>query len=86
MPAISRFRGIIVRLMQLPYRGLAIYANRGEQEIVMDAGTLQIISGSAPARFVELVLEWAQIHDGELKQASSTAQTRRAPCAVAHLV
>jgi len=72
--------------MQLPYRGLAIYANHGEQEIVMDAGTLRLISGSASTRFVELVLEWAQIHQADLKRALSTAQTRRAPCTAAPFV
>jgi hypothetical protein len=72
--------------MKLPYRGLAIYANHGEDEVVMDAGTLRIISGSAPARFVDLVFEWAHVHDADLKQALEAVQARRAPCAATHLV
>ena len=50
MPVISKFYGIIVRLMRLPNRRPAIYANYGEHEVVMDASTLQIISGNAPER------------------------------------
>jgi len=80
MPAISKFRGIIVRLMNLPHRGLAIFANQGEQELVVDAGTLRIIAGSAPANVMERVLEWAQAHEAELKQSQSPGSTgRRTP-------
>jgi hypothetical protein len=86
MPAISKFRGIIVRLMQLPYRGLAIYANLGEEEVVVDAETLRVISGPAPALFVELILEWAQLHSTDLKSALAAVQARRAPCAPVPLV
>jgi hypothetical protein len=85
MPAISRFRGIIIRLMRLPYRGLAIYANHGEEEIVMDAGTLEVISGAAPTGFIELVREWALVHDSDLKGALNAVQARRAPCDMAPL-
>ena len=79
MPAISKFRGIIVRLMKLPHRGLTIYAHHGEEEIVMDAGTLKVISGSAPARFVELVQEWAYVNDADLQKALHAVHARRAP-------
>jgi len=69
MPVISRFYGIIVRLMHLPGRRAAIYANYGEHELVMDASTLTIISGSAPRRVVDMVCEWARQHHGELFEA-----------------
>ena len=80
MPAIAKFHGIMVRLMKLPYRGLAIYANRGEDEVVMDAGSLRVISGSAPARVVELVLQWAQAHDTHLRKAQEAVEAHHAPC------
>lgn len=79
MPAISKFRGIIVRVMNLPHRGLAIFANQGEQELVVDAGTLRIIAGSAPAGVMELVLEWAQAHETDLKRAQAASQSGRTP-------
>lgn len=66
MPVISKFYGIIVRLMRLPDRRTAIYANYGEHEVVMDATTLKVISGNAPARVVDMVCEWARQHHEEL--------------------
>ena len=78
MPAISRFRGIFVRLMKLPCRGLAIFANQGEEEVVVDAATLRIISGSASLGFLELVHEWARLHETDLKCAVNAMQPRHA--------
>ena len=73
MPVISKFYGIIVRLMRLPGRRAAIYANYGEHEVVMDAATLKVISGNAPARVVDMVCEWARQHHGELMAALDRA-------------
>ena len=81
MPAISSFHGVILRLMKLPNQVLGIYANRGEEEIVVDAGTLRVISGSAPAGLTKLVLEWALLHTTELEKAIQAVQAHRAPCA-----
>ncbi|HAV65084.1 MAG TPA: transcriptional regulator [Verrucomicrobiales bacterium] len=86
MPVISKFYGIIVRLMKLPRRGLAIYASYGEDEVMLDAGTLQIISGSAPARVVELLKEWARQHHAELREAMNSLQQRRVPAEIAPLI
>ena len=85
MPVISKFYGIIVRLMRLPNRRAAIYANYGEHEVVMDASTLQIISGNAPARVVDLVCEWARQHHGELVAALERVSTNSAPVSIAPL-
>ena len=85
MPVISKFYGIIVRLMRLPNRRPAIYANYGEHEVVMDASTLQIISGNAPARVVDLVCEWARRHHGELVAALERVSTNSAPVSIAPL-
>ncbi|MBX3733780.1 MAG: DUF4160 domain-containing protein [Verrucomicrobiae bacterium] len=85
MPVISRFYGIIVRLMRLPDRRTAIYANYGEHELVLDAATLSIIAGNAPARVVDLVMEWARQHQGELKTALEQAARRGSPVAIAPL-
>lgn len=85
MPVISKFYGIIVRLLQLPGRRLAIYANYGEQEIVMDAATLRVISGNAPERVVDMVIEWAQQHHTELMQATEMGNMSRKPINIAPL-
>lgn len=85
MPVISKFYGIIVRLMRLPDRRAAIYANYGEHEVVMDASTLKIISGMAPARVVDLVCEWARQHHGELLAAIDRGNRFGSPVTIAPL-
>jgi hypothetical protein len=85
MPVISKFYGIIVRLMKFPNRRVAIYANYGNHEVVMDAATLKIISGSAPARVVDMVCEWARQHHGELMNALERAVTGGRPVSIAPL-
>jgi len=85
MPVISKFYGIIVRLLQLPGRRMAIYANYGEQELVMDATTLRVISGNAPERVVDMVIEWAQQHHAELMQVVEGGDMSRSPVHIAPL-
>jgi hypothetical protein len=85
MPVISKFYGIIVRMMRLPGRRTAIYANYGDHEVVLDAATLRIISGNAPARVVDMVIEWARAHHGELKNALEHFAQRGSPVAIAPL-
>ena len=85
MPVISKFYGIIVRLMRLPDRRAAIYANYGEHEVVMDASTLKVISGNAPARVVDMVCEWARQHQGELMAALDRATRLGSPVSIAPL-
>jgi hypothetical protein len=85
MPVISKFYGIIVRLMRLPDRRAAIYANYGEHEVVMDASTLKVISGNAPARVVDMVCEWARQHHGELMAALDRATRLGSPVSIAPL-
>ena len=65
--------------MNLPHRGLAIYANRGEEEVVIDACTLRIIAGSVPGTFLELVFLWAHQHSTEIQRAVAAVQAGRTP-------
>ena len=85
MPVISKFYGIIVRMMKLPGRRLAIYANYGEQEVVLDLATLTVIAGTAPTRVVEMVVEWARQHHAELMHAMEQGVATSAPMSIAPL-
>lgn len=85
MPVISKFYGIIVRMMKLPGRRLAIYANYGEQEVVLDVATLTVIAGTAPARVVEMVVEWARQHHAELMHAFEQGFASSTPMSIAPL-
>ena len=69
MPVISKFYGIVIRILDA--RGLsahfhAIYDNT---ELVVSIWPLKIIQGDAPRRVQEMVLEWAAQHQHELLSA-----------------
>jgi hypothetical protein len=69
MPELCRFYGIIVRMFygdHLPPHFHAIYQGG---RISVNINTLKVIEGNMSRRAQSLVLEWAQLHRGELRQA-----------------
>ena len=69
MPVISKFYGIVIRMLfvrQFVAHFHAIYENC---ELVVGVAPLRIIQGDAPARVRAMVLEWASQHQEELLQA-----------------
>lgn len=66
MPVISKFYGIVIRMLRaqgLAARFHAIYENT---ELVVSIWPLRVIQGDAPGRVREMVLEWAAQHQQEL--------------------
>ena len=85
MPIISKFYGIIVRLMKYPQRGVVMYANYDDYEVIVDPATLRILSGVAPSRVVDLITEWSRAHQDELKAALESVKYSRTPAPIAPL-
>lgn len=68
MPEISRFYGIVIYIFyrdHLPPHFHAIYS---EYEALISIDTLAVLSGHLPPRALGLVIEWANIHQKELKK------------------
>ena len=79
MPVISKFYGIVIRMLcarPLQARFHAIYGN---WELVVGIWPLQIIQGEAPRRVQDMVLEWAAQHQQELLSAWNRCQTGQVP-------
>ena len=79
MPELSRFYGIIIRMFygdHPPPHFPAVY--QGEQ-VQVDIHTLEVIEGQMSRRALALVLEWAALHRGELRQAWEQASTNQEP-------
>jgi Domain of unknown function (DUF4160) len=69
MPVLSKFYGIVIRMLRA--QGLtahfhAIYEN---SELVVSIWPLKVIQGDAPRRVRDMVLEWATQHQQELLMA-----------------
>ncbi len=79
MPELSRFYGIVIQMYfddHPPPHFHAIYAG---SKAVFDIETLAIIKGELPPRARGLVIEWASIHQAELREAFHKAEAFEAP-------
>jgi len=85
MPEISRFYGIIIQIYygdHLPAHFHVLYSG---QTAKIDIESLALIHGSLPPRALGLVVEWASIHQEELREAFRKAAALEEPPKIAPL-
>ena len=63
---ISKFYGIVIRMVFIQPFGAHFHAFYGNNELVVGIDPLRIIQGEAPSRVCGMVLEWAASHQQEL--------------------
>jgi len=68
MPEICRFYGIIIRMYYDDHNPPQFHALYGENEAWINIHTLAVFHGGLPARALGLVVEWASLHQDELRQ------------------
>jgi hypothetical protein len=69
MPVLSRFCGIVVRMLFAPLLGAHFHAIYGDRELMVAIEPLAIIQGDVPDEVRRLVLAWARTHQRELLTA-----------------
>ncbi len=69
MPVISKFYGIVIRMLFIRPFAAHFHAIYGDSELIVGISPLKILQGDAPRRVRAMVLEWAQQHQGELQEA-----------------
>lgn len=74
MPEISRFFGIVIKMYFDEHPPPHFHAEYGEQEALIDIHTLAIISGQLSPRALGLVIEWAALHQAELRETWERAR------------
>jgi hypothetical protein len=82
MPTISKFYGIVIRMMRLRGFGARFHAIYDNSELVVNLWPLRIVSGEAPTRVKDMVLEWATQHQQELLMAWNKLQSGEQPLAI----
>jgi len=85
MPVISKFYGIVIRMLFIrPFVAHfhAIYENT---ELVVAVSPVRIIQGDAPLRVRDMVIEWATQHQEELLAAWNRLSAAQRPGAIAPL-
>jgi len=85
VPEISRFYGIVIRMYFEDHPPPHFHAYYGEHEAVLSIQTLAIVAGHLPPRALGLVIEWALLHQQELKSSWSRASSMLPPGRIAPL-
>ena len=79
MPELCRFRGVVIRIHPNDHSPLHFHVVYGGMRASVDIETLSVVRGSLPRRVRRLVLEWASVHQDELRDAwNRTMQGERA--------
>ena len=86
MPVISKFYGIVIRMLCIRSLGARFHAIYNDSELVVGIWPLTIIQGDAPGRVREMVLEWAAQHQQELLATWNRGSFGQRPFAIAPLL
>jgi hypothetical protein len=79
LPKISEFFGISIYLYFRDHPPPHFHARYGGQEAVVGIEELAVLEGSLSPRALGLVMEWASLHQEELRQAWNRARAHEAP-------
>jgi len=85
MPELSRFYGIVIKLFFDDHPPPHFHATYGEREALVRIEPLGVIAGTLPPRAMGLVIEWASLHQQELKYAWERAKSLETPDKIAPL-
>ena len=85
MPELSRFYGIIIRMYFDDHAPPHFHAAYGGEEAVVGIEALAVLHGHLPPRARGLVVEWASLHQAELREAWDQAKRLERPGKIAPL-
>lgn len=74
MPELSRFYGIVIKMYYNDHNPPHFHAEYESSQMVVDVNTLAVIGGRLPPRATGLVMEWAALHQQELRDAWANAR------------
>ena len=66
MPVISKFYGIVIRMLCARQFGARFHAIYENSELVVQIRPLTVMQGDAPIRVRSMLIEWATQHQQEL--------------------
>ena len=86
MPVLSKFYGIVIRMLFIHPFKAHFHAFYDRWELVVSIAPVKILQGDAPARVQRMVLEWANQHQQELMNAWSRLGQAQQPKPIEPLV
>ncbi|HEV2971043.1 MAG TPA: DUF4160 domain-containing protein [Pirellulales bacterium] len=85
MPEVSRFYGIVIQIYYSDHPPPHFHAAYSGDSAKIDIDALAIIDGQLPSRALNMVLEWAKLHQVELRSAFQKAASLQPPGEIAPL-
>ncbi|HUL51293.1 MAG TPA: DUF4160 domain-containing protein [Candidatus Nitrosotalea sp.] len=85
MPVISKFYGIVIRMLFIRPFDVHFHAIYDNTELIVGVSPVRIIQGDAPGRVRDMVTEWAVEHQQELLDAWNRLSAAQPPRAIAPL-
>ena len=85
MPEISRFYGIVIQMYYADHQPPHFHARYAGDVAKIDIDALAVIEGRLPGRALGMVMEWATLHQDELRQAFAKAASMTSPGKIAPL-
>lgn len=85
MPTISAFYGILIQMFFKDHAPPHFHIKYGEYKAVIDIRGLELIEGKLPRRALNLVLDWAELHQSELLEDWQLCQDMQQPKPIAPL-
>lgn len=79
VPIISQFFGIIIRMFFNEHVPPHFHVQYGEYKATVDIRSLTLTEGRLPRRALELVLDWAELHQTELLKDWDLCQNHLRP-------
>ena len=79
MPTISIFYVIVIQMFWNEHAPPHFHAKYAEFKATIDIQSLQLIKGTLPRRALELVLDWAELHQQELLKNWDLCQVDEKP-------
>jgi uncharacterized protein DUF4160 len=68
VPEISRFFGIVIGICYDDHEPAHFHARYGGQKALIGIESLSVLRGGLPPRALGLVMEWAALHQDELRE------------------
>lgn len=85
MPVLSKFYGIVIRMLCARPFEARFHAFHKHGELVVNVWPLKIVEGDAPPWVRQMVIEWAGQHQKELLSAWNSCQFGQRPAQIAPL-
>jgi hypothetical protein len=85
MPTISAFYGLIIQMFFRDHAPPHFHVKYAEHKATIDIKALSLLEGKLPTRALNLVLDWAELHQSELLENWQLCQSMQIPKPIAPL-